>query len=335
MNYTVQALAEAAGGAAEGETQRVIEGAAPVERAGERDIVFAEGDRALETALAGGAGCIVAGEKAATRGRTVIPARNPKLAFARILTLLYPPERPAPGVHPAAVVSGRARAGERVSIGPCAVVEDDAEIGDDCVIGAGCVIGRGVRLGPACRLYPRVTLYPGVTLGARVVLHAGAVLGSDGFGYVFDGQRYEKFPQAGTLEIGDDVEIGANTTIDRGALGATLIAAGVKIDNLVHVAHNVTIGENCAIAAQTGISGSAVIEPYAVIAGQVGIADHVRIERAAVLGAQCGVPSHKVIRRGQTVWGTPARPIKEYLAQLAVLSRMARRGRPKSRADGA
>ncbi len=322
---TVAALAVVAGGTAEGETERLILGVAPLESATEQDAVFADSERALKQALEGRAGCIVVGEAAEAGGRTVIRARNPKLAFARIVARFHPPARPGPGVHATAIVDPSARVGAGVHVGAYAVIGAGADIGAESVIGAACIIGEGVRLGAGCLLHPRVTIYSGTTVGARVILHSGVVLGSDGFGYVFDGQRYEKFPQVGTLEVGDDVEVQANSTIDRGALGATVIGRGVKIDNLVQVAHNVTIGEHCVIAAQTGISGSVVIEPYAVIAGQVGIADHVRIERGAVLGAQCGVPSHKIIRKGQTVWGTPARPIKEYLEQLATLTRLARR----------
>ena len=183
-------------------------------------------------------------------------------------------------------------------------------------------------LGSNCELYPNVTIYPGVRIGDRVVVHAGAVLGSDGFGYVRDEKsgRYEKFPQAGRLEIEDDVEIGANATVDRGALDITRIGRGTKIDNLVHVGHNVRIGEDVVIAAQTGLSGSAVIEKNAVIGGQVGIADHVRIEEGAILGAQSGIPSKKIIRgKGVVFWGTPARPIREYLKELAVLARLAKK----------
>jgi UDP-3-O-[3-hydroxymyristoyl] glucosamine N-acyltransferase len=167
-----------------------------------------------------------------------------------------------------------------------------------------------------------------VILGNRVIVHSGAVLGSDGFGYVRDEKTgcYEKFPQTGRLEIEDDVEIGANSTIDRGALDLTRIGRGSKIDNLVHVGHNVLIGKNVVIAAQTGISGSAVIEDNVVIAGQVGIADHVRIEEGAILGAQAGVPSNKVIRgKGIVFWGTPARPIRQYLKELAALGRLAKK----------
>lgn len=322
---TVAALAEAAGSMAEGDTARVIRGVAPIEQAGESDVVYAANARAVEQALASAAGCIVLDEQSAAPGRTVIRARDPKLAFARIAARLHAPPHPPAGIHPTAVVDPAARLAGGVSVGAYAIIGARADIGNATVVGPHCVVGEAVRLGEQCTLYPRVTIYPGVVIGSRVILHSGVVLGSDGFGYVFDGKRYEKFPQVGTLEIGDDVEIGANTTVDRGALGPTTIGRGVKIDNLVQVAHNVTIGDNVVIAAQTGVSGSAVIEPYAVIAGQVGIADHVRIESGAVLGAQCGVPSNKIIRKGQTVWGTPARPIKEYLTQLAVLARLTRK----------
>jgi UDP-3-O-[3-hydroxymyristoyl] glucosamine N-acyltransferase len=177
-------------------------------------------------------------------------------------------------------------------------------------------------------VYPNVTIYPGACLGDRVTVHAGAVLGSDGFGYVRDpaSGRYEKFPQAGRLEIGDDVEIGANSTIDRGALDVTRIGRGAKIDNLVHIGHNCQVGENVVIAAQTGLAGSAVIEKNAVLGGQVGIAERVRVGEGVILGAQGGVPSNKIVRgKGVVFWGTPARPIRDYLKQLAVLSRLAKK----------
>jgi UDP-3-O-[3-hydroxymyristoyl] glucosamine N-acyltransferase len=218
--------------------------------------------------------------------------------------------------------------GEGVSIAAQAVVSDGASIGERSAIGAGSFVGAGVCIGADCDIKPNVSVYPGTTIGNRVIVHSGAVLGSDGFGFVRDEQtgRYTKFPQAGTLEIGDDVEIGANSTIDRGALDATVVGRGAKLDNLVHIAHNVRVGEDVVIAAQTGISGSAVIEDGAVIAGQVGIADHVRIGSGAILGAQCGVPSNKVIRgKGVLFWGTPARPIRQYLKELAVLARLARK----------
>jgi UDP-3-O-[3-hydroxymyristoyl] glucosamine N-acyltransferase len=208
------------------------------------------------------------------------------------------------------------------------VVGADAEIGERTRIGAGCAIGRGATIGRECEIYPRVTIYAGTTLGDRVIVHAGAVLGSDGFGYVRDTKsgRYEKFPQVGKLVIEDDVEIGANTTIDRGALDETRIGRGTKIDNLVHIGHNCSLGQNVVIAAQTGLSGSIVIENDVVLGGQVGIGEHARIEEGVMLGGQGGVLPNKVLRgKGVAFWGTPAQPVREYLKQLAALARLSRK----------
>jgi UDP-3-O-[3-hydroxymyristoyl] glucosamine N-acyltransferase len=209
-----------------------------------------------------------------------------------------------------------------------AVIAEDAEIGEDSRIGPGCVVGRGVKIGRKCEIYPRVTIYAGTTLGDRVIVHAGAVLGSDGFGYLRDSKsgRYEKFPQVGRLVIEDDVEIGANTTIDRGALDETHIGRGTKIDNLVHIGHNCRLGENVVIAAQTGLSGSIVIENDVVLGGQVGIGEHARIEEGVMLGGQGGVLPNKVLRgKGVAFWGTPAQPVREYLKQLAALARLGKK----------
>jgi UDP-3-O-[3-hydroxymyristoyl] glucosamine N-acyltransferase len=185
-----------------------------------------------------------------------------------------------------------------------------------------------VKIGRGCLLYPRVTIYPETTLGNRVIVHAGAVLGSDGFGYVRDVEsgRYEKFPQIGRLVVEDDVEIGANTTIDRGALVETRIGRGTKIDNLVHIGHNCRIGENVVIAAQSGFSGGVVVENDVVLGGQVGIAEHARIEEGVMLGGQSGVLPNKILRgKGVAFWGTPARPLQQYLKQLAALARLGKK----------
>jgi UDP-3-O-[3-hydroxymyristoyl] glucosamine N-acyltransferase len=215
-----------------------------------------------------------------------------------------------------------------VTIEDHVVIGEDAHIGESTRIGAGSVIGARVSIGRNGDLYPNVTVYPGVRLGNRVIVHAGAVLGSDGFGYVRDQVtgRYEKFPQIGRLEIEDDVEIGANTTIDRGALDVTRIGRGAKIDNLVHIGHNCQIGEDVVIAAQTGLSGSITIEKNVVLGGQVGIGEHARIEEGVMLGGQGGVLPNKVLRgKGIAFWGTPAKPVREYLKGLAVLARLARK----------
>jgi UDP-3-O-[3-hydroxymyristoyl] glucosamine N-acyltransferase len=208
------------------------------------------------------------------------------------------------------------------------VIGEDVHIGEGTQIGAHCVIAAGCWIGANCRLHPRVTFYSGVRVGDRVEIHAGAVLGADGFGYAPGEGRYWKFPQTGLVEIGDDVEIGANATIDRGSLDDTRIAEGVKLDNLVHVGHNVKIGAHTVIAAQTGISGSSTLGHHVVVGGQVGIADHCTLEDGAIAGAQAGIPTGKTIRGGQTVWGTPAREIgrfKEAYVWYARLPELAER----------
>ena len=297
-------------------------------------LVFAEDEAALSDALDSKAAAILVTEElAAKAGETkpLVVMRQPRLGFARAAQLLRTSERKT-GVHSTAIVASDAILAEDVFVDAYAVVGNAAEIGRGTSLGAGSVIGAGVRIGKNCRLYPRVVLYPGVRLGDRVVVHAGAVLGADGFGYVRDAAtgEYLQFPQQGTLVVEDDVEIGANTTIDRGALEETRIARGVKLDNLVHVGHNVNVGKNVVIAAQTGVSGSSTIGDDAIVGGQVGIADHVEIGEKVILGAQAGIPSRKKIRGpGIVFWGTPARPIKDYLKELAVLSRLTRASNKK------
>jgi UDP-3-O-[3-hydroxymyristoyl] glucosamine N-acyltransferase len=254
---------------------------------------------------------------------------QPRLAFARAAKLLRDADR-SRLTHPSAIVPASTRIGKNIAIGARAILGENVRLGDETTIGSGAVIGDDVVIGSHCRLDANVTVYSGTTLGDRVTVQAGAVLGSEGFGYVRDSQtgRYEQFPQIGRLVIEDDVEIGANSTIDHGALDETRIRRGTKIDNLVHIGHNVQIGQDVVIAAQTGLSGSAIVEDNVIIGGQVGIADHVRIEAGAILGAQSGIPTRKVIRgKGVVFWGTPARPIREYLKELAFLSRSAKKDR--------
>ena len=330
MKRSLKEVAELVQARLLGDGEVEVTGIASMHSAVTGDLVFVEDEKNLAKALQSGAAAVIAGEFAAKNRspKPLLISDQPRLAFARAAKLLGPHEAVQAGVHQTAIIHPSAKIGESVTIEERAVVREGAEIGDNTRIGAVTVIGAHVRIGRDCRLYPNVTLYPGTRVGDRVVIHAGAVLGSDGFGYVRDRKtgRYEKFPQIGRLEIEDEVEIGANSTVDRGALEVTRIGRGTKIDNLVHVGHNVQIGEDVVIAAQTGLSGSAVIADSVVIGGQVGIADHVRIEAGAILGAQSGIPSKKVIRgRGIVFWGTPARPIGEYLKELAVLARLAKK----------
>jgi UDP-3-O-[3-hydroxymyristoyl] glucosamine N-acyltransferase len=307
-----------------------VNGVASIAQATAADLVFVEDEKSLSAALESRAAAVIAGEFAggSASSKPLLISRHPRLAFTRAARLLCPAPERQPGTHPSAVVDISARLGKDVMVAERAVIGATAEIGDQSWIGAGAVIGAGVHIGRNCEIYPNVTIYPGARLGDRVIIHAGAVLGSDGFGYVRDPSsgHYEKFPQVGRLEIGDDVEIGANSTIDRGALEATRIGRGAKIDNLVHIGHNCQIGEDVVIAAQTGLSGSIVIEKNVVLGGQVGIGEHARIEEGVMLGGQGGVLPNKVLRgKGVAFWGTPARPVREYLKQLAALARLAKK----------
>lgn len=306
----------------EGDSAAPIAGVAAPENAGPADLIYVDSPRNLERAQQSAARCAVVALEAELPGKTLLRAQNPKLVFAKAAAWLVPAAPIVRGIHPTAMIAPSALLASGVAIGPYCVIEDEVSIGAGTQIGAHCVVGKGSNLGEDCRLYPRVTLYAGAKLGRRVVVHAGTVIGSDGFGYVFGEGKYWKFPQLGGVEIADDVEIGANTTIDRGALGTTRVAAGVKIDNLVQVAHNVTIGEHTVIAAQTGISGSSVVGKNVVIGGQVGIADHCHLQDGCVAGAQAGIPTGKTIRSGQTVWGTPARPLEKFKEQYAWFARL-------------
>ena len=328
MEKTVSDLARWLEGRAEGDVNRKILGVAALESAGDSDISFLESTRNLPQALESQAGCLLAPSGLNLPGKTVIRVHNPRYCFARVLELFFSPPPLRPGVHRTAQIGYGVKVTDETEVGPQVVIGDWVKIGARSSIGTGCVLGDHAVLGDDCVLYPHVTLYPGVQLGSRVILHSGCVVGSDGFGYALEAGRYYKLLQNGSVEIADDVEVGANSTIDRGTLGATRIGRGTKIDNLVHIGHNVQIGENCVIAAQTGISGSVVIEDNVVIAGQVGIGDHVRVQKGAVLGGQCGILPHKKVRAGQTVWGTPARPLREVLEQMAFLSRLSRRSEP-------
>ena len=245
----------------------------------------------------------------------------------RRAALLLRSPRPDPSIHPSAVIGPTVQIADRVSIGAHVSVEEGASIGEGTIIGSGTVIGKGVRVGNDCHIYPRVVIYSGATLGDRVVVHAGAVLGADGFGYVRDrtNGEYTQFPQQGTLVIEDDVEIGANTTIDRGALEETRIARGTKLDNLIHIGHNCNIGRNVVIAAQTGISGSSAVGDGAILGGQVGMGDHAMVGPGVILGGQAGIlPKKKLLGPGIVFWGTPAKPVRQYLKELAMLARLKR-----------
>ena len=318
----------------EGDGEREITGVASLEDAGPEDLSFVTAGRGAKPAAASRAGCLlVRTDHPNPENRTLIRVPDPRAAVARAIPHLHPPDQPQPGVHPSAIIGPGAKIDPSASIGPLVSVGTGAQIGANTSIGAGCSIGRSVRIGANCTLHPRVTIYDDVTIGDSVILHSGCVIGADGFGFVFANGAYEKFPQIGRVEIGDRVEIGANSCVDRAALGVTSIGEGTKLDNMVHVGHNCRIGRHVVVAAQTGFSGGVVVEDYAIIGGQVGVGDKARIESRAVVGSGAGILTSKIVRAGQPVWGTPARPLKEHLEQLAVLSRLAKKRKSRESGD--
>jgi UDP-3-O-[3-hydroxymyristoyl] glucosamine N-acyltransferase len=305
----------------EGDGSVEVDAAATLETAAPHHIAFVGNRKAEVAAGRSGAGCLVVPVDFPS-GRTLIRVSDPRGAFAAVIRLLHPAARVVPAVHATAVIAADAEVSPSAEIDAHVVIGAGTRVGQRSRIGAGSVIAEGVQIGADCIVHANVTIYSGVTIGDRAVLHSGCVLGADGFGFVRSGDRYEKFPQIGRVQIGDDVEIGANSCVDRAALGVTEIGDGTKLDNMVHIGHNCSIGRHVVIAAQTGLSGGVVVEDYAVIGGQVGIGDKARIESGAVLGSGCGILTSKIVRKGQVVWGTPARPLKEHLEQLANLSRL-------------
>jgi UDP-3-O-[3-hydroxymyristoyl] glucosamine N-acyltransferase len=327
MKRTAQELADYVGGQLRGDGLVVLESVASLKNAGPSDLSYAE-EKFKDELGKSSAGCVIA-PSGEWPSKTVIIARNPKLAFARAAAWLLTDLVDDVGIHPSATVAPDAQIGDRVRIGPGAVIESGAVIGNSSVIEAGCYVGKQTRMGEHCLLYPRVVIYKDVTIGNRVIIHAGAVIGADGFGFVKDGAAHVKFPQVGRVIVEDDVEIGANTCIDRGSLETTIIRRGVKLDNLIQIAHNVQIGEHTIIAAQTGISGSSTVGAQSLIGGQVGIGEHARLDDNTIIGGQGGVLNGKHVRGGEVLWGTPVRPLKEFLLQQASLARLAKRNKSK------
>jgi UDP-3-O-[3-hydroxymyristoyl] glucosamine N-acyltransferase len=308
--FTLGDLAARIGATVEGDPARVIRGVAALEAAGPEDLALVADARYARRARGSAAGAFLVGEEVADPPRPALRCRAPRLALIELLQLFHPAAAPAPGVDPSAVVAPDARIDATAVVGALAVVESGAVIGPGVRVYPLVYVGHGCSIGEASVLHPHVVVREGVRIGRRVIVHAGAILGSDGFGYAFDGAGHRKVPQVGGLVVGDDVEIGANATLDRGTLGDTVVRRGTKIDNLVMVAHNVEIGEHCIVAAQTGIAGSSRIGRLAVLGGQVGIGDHVTIGEGAVLGSQSGVITD--VAPGERLAGTYGRPLGEF-----------------------
>ncbi|MEK6711296.1 MAG: UDP-3-O-(3-hydroxymyristoyl)glucosamine N-acyltransferase [Nitrospinota bacterium] len=311
-------IARLLGGEVVGDGAFEVRDVAEYAAAGADSLSCADSAGKLRTSSAAGALIVPPG---VDPGRPGIRCARPLLAFARAVELLRPAPPRLPGIHPSAALDPSARLGREVAVGPGASIGAGAEIGDRCQVGAGARLGDGVKLGADCVIHPNCVLYPGVRAGERVIIHAGAVIGADGFGYVpGEAGRLVKFPQRGTVVIEDDVEIGANTAVDRAALGETRIGRGTKIDNLVQVGHNVVVGEDCALASQVGISGSVRIGSRVVMGGQVGIADHVTVGDGARLAAQTGVT--KSLEGGKDYLDAPAAEAGEARRRLAAYRRL-------------
>lgn len=319
---TAHQLAEAVGAKLEGDGSFELRGVAAPERAGTHDLIYVESAKHVERAGASAALCVIAADAITLRDKTVLRCAQPKVAFAKAAALILGRPPIASGIHSTAIIAPLARVHRTAGVGPYAVIGEDVHVGENTQIGAHCVIGAGSWIGDECRIHPRVTLYAGVRTGHRVEIHSGAVIGADGFGYAQSDGRYWKFPQAGIVEIADDVEIGANTTIDRGSLDDTRIGEGVKLDNLVHIGHNCHIGAHTVMAAQAGLSGSCEFGQHVVVGGQAGFGEQCYLEDGAVIGGQSGVLAGKVIHSGQTVWGTPARSLDKFKEQFAWQSRL-------------
>jgi len=318
-SFTAAELARRLQGEVRGEASVELHGLAAADTAGPGDLTFAESEAFLVRAESSAAGAILTSLEAGP-AKTVIRVRHTRLAMAQALALFYPEPAFAPGLHPSAVVDPGARIDPTAHVGPLCAIGSGSELGPRVVLMAGVVVGANCVLGADTRVFPRVILYDRTHVGARVRIHAGAVLGSDGYGYVFANGAHQKVPQVGQVVIEDDVEIGANVTIDRAALGATVIGHGTKVDNLVHVAHNVTVGSHCLLIAQVGIAGSTTVGDYVTMAGQVGISDHLRIGNRVTIGAQAGVMSH--IPDGETWLGAPARPVAQMMRQFATAEKL-------------
>jgi UDP-3-O-[3-hydroxymyristoyl] glucosamine N-acyltransferase len=320
MAFTLQELARHVGGNGVGKPGRVVSGAGPFESAGPEQVTYAADAKFCRNISQTAAGIVIVPSDFTTEGRDLIQVAHPEVAFAKVLALFHPRTRPSPGVAPSARIGSGLVCGKDVFFGECAVLGEDVSLGDRVCIGAGVYIGDGVSIGADTILHPNVTILDRCRIGERVTIHSGTVIGSDGFGYAFDGDVHHKVPHTGIVRIDDDVELGACNTIDRAKFGATWIQRGVKTDNLVHVAHNVVVGEGALLVAQVGIAGSVTIGTGAILAGQVGVAPHLKIGDGAIAGPQSGLGQD--LAPGEIVYGSPAMPHRTWLKVNRALPRL-------------
>jgi UDP-3-O-[3-hydroxymyristoyl] glucosamine N-acyltransferase len=320
MPFTTEQIAKLIGGEVVGDANAILRSFTTIENAQAGDLTFAENEEFFSRAEQSAATAIIADKRFSSAKKTLIQVPNARVGFAKALALFFPEKKFPGGIHPSAVIAATAEVDASAHIGPHCVIGERVKIGARSVLQAGNFIGDDSKLGEDVMLFPNVAIYPRGQIGHRVRIHANSVVGSDGFGYVQDGPIHRKVPQIGNVVIGDDVEIGAGVTIDRGALGSTVIGKGTKIDNLVQIAHNVQIGEGCLLVAQVGIAGSSRLGNDVILAGQVGIAGHLKIGNQAIVGAKSGVMYD--IPDGQKWLGIPAQPDRNVKRQVVALHQL-------------
>ncbi|MDE2681148.1 MAG: UDP-3-O-(3-hydroxymyristoyl)glucosamine N-acyltransferase [Verrucomicrobiota bacterium] len=320
MLFTAGDIAVKLGGKVLGDHTMPLTGFQAADRARAGDLTFAENRTFFERAEQSAASAIIIDKTFTSERKVLIQVPSARIAFAKVVPLFYPEPGPPTGIHPSAIISEKAEVHPEACVGAHVIIGDGAKIGARTILHGNNYVDENCVIGEDCAIFHNVSLYPRTELGDRVRIHAGTIVGSDGFGYVQEGGKHLKVPQIGNVVIDDDVEIGANVTIDRGALGPTHIGKGTKIDNLVQIAHNVSTGENCLVVAQAGIAGSTKLGNYCTIAGQVGIAGHLRIGNHVTIAAQSGVM--RDINDGGKWWGIPAQPDKQMKRQLLALQKL-------------
>ena len=320
MTYTAADIAKLLGGEVAGDASLVLKGFAPADRAQSGDLTFAENESYFARAEQSAASAIIVDGPYASNRKTILRVPNARLAFAKVLPLFFPEPAFAAGIHPTAILAPTAQVDPTAHIGPYCVVGDQVRVGPRAVLQGGNHVGANCLIDEDTNIFPHVTLYANTEIGKRVRIHSGAVIGADGFGYVLDDGTHHKVPQIGSVIICDDVELGANVTIDRGALGPTIVGKGTKIDNLVQIGHNVTLGEHCIIVSQVGIAGSTKLGNYVILGGQVGLAGHLKIGNRVSVAAQSGVMSN--IPDGEKWLWSPAQPDRQAKRQMIALQQL-------------
>jgi len=320
MPFTAAEIARQLGAELSGDGQTVLTGFAPADRAQAGDLTFAENENYFARAEQSAASAIIAPAGFHSAAKVVLRVADARLAFARVLPLFFPEPAFAPGIHPTAVIAPTADVDPTAHIGPQCVVGEGVRIGARSVLQGLNFIGAGSVLGDDVNLFPNVTIYARTEIGHRVRIHSGTVIGADGFGYVPDGEFHRKVPQIGNVIIRDDVELGANVTVDRGALGPTVIGRGTKIDNLVQIGHNVSVGDHCLIVAQAGIAGSTKLGNHCILGGQAGVAGHLKLGHRVMVAGQSGVMHN--LKDGEKVLGSPAQPDRQTKRQLIAIQHL-------------